>query len=104
MKVALVHDYLREYGGAERVLEVLHEIHPEAPVYVAYYNKDALVTKGDAFRGWDIRSSWLQYLPFANRLISPFRIFAPYIFESFDLSQYDLIISSCNVYFSKAIK
>ncbi|OGE18303.1 hypothetical protein A2769_03990 [Candidatus Daviesbacteria bacterium RIFCSPHIGHO2_01_FULL_37_27] len=104
MKVALVHDYLREYGGAERVLEVLHEIYPEAPVYVAYYNEDALVTKGDAFRGWDIRSSWLKYLPFANKLISPFRIFAPFIFRNFDLSEYDLVISSCNIYFSKAVK
>ena len=103
MKVALVHDYLREYGGAERVLEALHEIFPEAPVYVAYFNPKGLGSKGDAFRGWDIRSSWLQKVPFANKLISPFRIFAPMIFEGFDLSEYDLIISSCNVYFSKAV-
>ncbi len=103
MKVALVHDYLREYGGAERVLEALHEIWPEAPVYVAYYNSAALGSQGRALQGWDIRSSWLQKIPFANKLVSPFRILAPMIFESFDLSEYDLVISSCNVYFSKAV-
>ena len=42
MKVALAHDYLREYGGAERVLEALHEMFPDAPVYTAYYNPQGL--------------------------------------------------------------
>ncbi len=36
LKVALVHDYLREYGGAERVLEALHELFPDAPLYVSF--------------------------------------------------------------------
>lgn len=103
MKVALVHDYLREYGGAERVLEALHEIWPGAPVYVAYYNPQALGSKGWSLRSWNIRFSVLQKIPFANKLVSPFRIFAPMIFESFDLSDYDVVISSCNVYFSKAV-
>lgn len=39
LKVALVHDYLREYGGAERVLESLHEIFPDAPVYTAFVDQ-----------------------------------------------------------------
>ncbi|MBI2040417.1 glycosyltransferase [Candidatus Microgenomates bacterium] len=103
MKVALVHDYLREYGGAERVLEALHEIWPDAPVYVAYYNPSVLGSQGETLRSWDIRTSWLQKIPLANKLISPLRILAPMIFESFDLSEYDLIISSCNVYFAKAV-
>jgi glycosyltransferase involved in cell wall biosynthesis len=103
VKVALVHDYLREYGGAERVLEALREIWPEAPVYTAFYNKASLGIHADKFKGWDIKTSWLQNLPFANELISPFRIFAPGIFEGFDFSEYDLVISSCNLYFSKAV-
>lgn len=103
MKVALVHDYLREYGGAERVLEALHEIWPEAPIFTAFYNPSSLGIHADKFKGWDIRTSWLQNLPFANRLLSPLRIFAPKIFEGFDFSEYDLVISSCNLYFSKAI-
>lgn len=103
MKVALVHDYLREFGGAERVLEALHEIWPEAPIYTAYYNPKLLGPHADRVKKWDIRTSWLQHIPFANQLISPFRIFAPMIFESFDLKEYDLVISSCNTYFSKAV-
>ncbi len=96
MKVALIHDYLKEYGGAERVVEALHEIFPKAPLYTAYWDHKML-------KGWDIRTSFLQKIPFAGKLISPFRIIAPMIFESFDLSEYDLIISSCNTYFAKAV-
>ena len=104
MKVALVHDYLREYGGAERVLEALHEIFPEAPVYTAYYNPDSLGENGKRFKSWDIRPSWFQKFPFANRLLSPFRIFGPMMFESFDLSEYDLVISSSSAtHLAKAV-
>ena len=94
LKVALVHDFLREHGGAERVLEVLHEIFPDAPVYTAYVNLDKMGENGKRFISWDIRPSWFQKFPFANRLLSPFRIFGPMMFESFDLSEYDLVISS----------
>ena len=103
MKVVLVHDYLREYGGAERVLETLHEIFPQAPVFTAYYNPLGLGVNAQHFAGWDIRTSWMQKVPFANKLISPFRIFAPLIFESFDLSAFDVVISSSAVYFAKSV-
>src|SRR3989344_4872707 len=104
MKVALVHDFLREYGGAERVLEVLHELYPEAPVYTAYVNLDAMGENGKRFKSWDIRPSWFQHFPFANRLLSPFRIFGPKMFESFDLSSYDLVISSSSAtHLAKAV-
>lgn len=104
MKVALAHDYLREYGGAERVLETLHEMYPEAPVYTAYFNPDSMGENGKSFKNWDIRTSWFQQMPFANKLLSPFRIFAPLIFESFDMSPYDLVISSSSaVYFAKSV-
>ena len=94
MKVALAHDFLREHGGAERVLEVLHEIFPDAPVYTTYVNLQSMGENGKRFKDWDIRPSWFQHFPFANHLLSPFRIFAPMMFESFDLSSYDLVISS----------
>ncbi len=104
MKVALAHDYLREYGGAERVLEVLHEIFPEAPVFTAYYNPEGLGENGKRIKSWDIRPSWFQKFPFANRLLSPFRIFGPMMFESFDLSEYDLVISSSSAtHLAKAV-
>lgn len=104
MKVALVHDYLREYGGAERVLEALHELFPEAPVYTAYVNLEKMGENGKRFKGWKIIPSWFQKLPFANRLLSPFRIFGPMMFESFDLSEYDLVISSSSAtHLAKAV-
>lgn len=104
MRVALAHDYLREYGGAERVLEALHEIFPEAPVYTAYVNLQSMGENGKRFKDWDIRPSWFQKFPFANRLLSPFRIFAPMMFESFDLSEYDLVISSSSAtHLSKSV-
>ncbi len=104
MKVALAHDYLREYGGAERVLEVLHEIWPDAPVYTAYVNLEAMGENGKRFKNWDIRPSWFQKFPFANQLLSPFRIFGPMMFESFDLSEYDLVISSSSAtHLAKAV-
>lgn len=103
MKVALVHDYLREYGGAERVVEDLHEIFPEAPIYVSYCNPKGLGAHAEKISKWDIRTSWMQKVPFANRLISPFRIFAPLMFRSFNLKEYDLIISSSAIYFPQAV-
>lgn len=103
LKVALVHDYLKEYGGAERVLEALHDIFPKAPVYTAYLNLGVMGDNGKRFKDWDIRTSWFQKFPFANQLLSPFRVFASSAFESFDLSEYDLVISSCNTYFAKAV-
>ena len=103
MKVALVHDYLIEYGGAERVLEALHEMYPDAPIFTAFLDLKSLGPHAKRIKKWDIRTSWLQNFPFGRKLISPFRVFAPSIFESFDLKDYDLIISSCNTYFSKAV-
>lgn len=94
MKVALAHDFLREYGGAERVLEVLHELFPDAPIFTTYINLEVMGENGQRFKNWDLRPSWFQHFPFANKLLSPFRIFAPMMFESFDLSGYDLVISS----------
>lgn len=104
LKVALVHDYLREYGGAERVLEAMHELFPDAPVYVAIYDPKRLGKHAARFVGWDIRQTWLQRLPFAKALVSPYRIFAAKAFESLDLSEFDLVISSTNMYMAKAVQ
>lgn len=103
MKVALAHDYLREYGGAERVLEALHDIFPEAPVFTAYLNLKKLGIHAKRFSDWDIHTSWMQKIPFADKFLSPTRIFAPMMFESFDLDGFNVVISSCNIYFAKAV-
>ncbi len=104
MKVALVHDYVREYGGAERVLEAIHELFPDAPVYVAFTDSAVAGIHWQKFASWNIHESWLTKIPFYKKLFSPLRIFAPNYFEAFDLSQYDLIISSTNAYFAKAVR
>jgi len=95
-KIALVHDYLIDFGGAERVLLALHEIYPNAPVYVSVYRPDRLGKFAESFKSAKIIQSWFGYLPFADRLISPLRFFLPPIWRSLDLSQYDLIISSAS--------
>ncbi len=103
-QVAIVHDYLREYGGAERVVEALHELWPEAPVYVAFFDKEALGIQAQRFSDWDIRETWIARLPFYKKLFSPYRIFAKFAFADLDLSKYDLVISSSNAYMAKAVK
>lgn len=103
-KVALIHDYLREYGGAERVLEALHEMFPQAPVYVAIYDPKRLGKNAARFKDWDIRQTPLRWFPFAKKLVSPYRIFSAWAFEQLDLSEFDLVISSTNMYMAKAAK
>ncbi|MGC9523279.1 MAG: glycosyltransferase, partial [Anaerolineae bacterium] len=58
--VALVHDWLNQYGGAERVLEHLVGLFPNAPVYTSIYWREGMP---EAYRAWDIRSSWMDRLP-----------------------------------------
>ncbi|PIY80296.1 MAG: glycosyl transferase [Candidatus Pacebacteria bacterium CG_4_10_14_0_8_um_filter_42_14] len=102
-KIALVHDYLREYGGAERVLESLHALFPDAPVYTAFVDERALGIHWSKFADWDIRTTWITKIPFYKQLHSPLRIFSPQYFSALDLSEYDIVISSTNAYFSKAV-
>ncbi|MCL4419054.1 glycosyltransferase [Patescibacteria group bacterium] len=98
MKVALVHDYIKEYGGAERVLEALHEIWPDAPVFTSVYLPEFLGPHRQRFKDWNIKTSIFQSLPFKAKLISPMRIFAPFIFNSFNFSPpaggFDVVIVS----------
>jgi len=102
--VALVHDYLREYGGAERVLAQLHTMFPEAPVYVAFKDWQAMGSAATQFKNWDIRETALTKLPFYKKLFSPYRVFAAWAFQKLDLSEFDLVISSTNAYMAKAVR
>jgi len=95
MKVAIVHDYLTKLGGAEKVLQTIHEIYPQAPIYTLLYDKKG--TRGIFESEYKIRSSKLKNLPgFLRRrsrlLLSKF----PRAIEGFDFSQFDLVISSSN--------
>ena len=100
MKVAIVHDFLTRFGGAERVLLELAEMFPEAPIYTFLYDEWKM---GRWFKKERVQTSFLQKFPgfLRNRpqLLWPFIGAAA---ESFDLREYDLVISSSSV-FSKGV-
>ena len=102
MKVALVHDYLNEFGGAERVLEALAEMYPEAPIYTAFYKKGSKAY--ERFKDRKVIASWAQNVPgFVDKLHSPLRFLAPQIWESFDLDGFDVVMSSASWYITKGV-
>lgn len=90
MKIALVHDYLIQYGGGEKVLEALCEIFPDAPIFTLLYGEKE--TFG-AFAGKKIHTSFLQKTPFAKKHHRFFPALMPFAVEQFDLSGFDLVIS-----------
>jgi glycosyltransferase involved in cell wall biosynthesis len=104
LKVALVHDYLREYGGAERVLEALHHLYPEAPVFTAFVDQKAMGLHWQKFADWDIQTTWMAQIPLIKKLYSPLRVLAAKAFGDLDLSQFDVVISSSNAYQAKAVR
>jgi len=69
MKLAMVCSWLNQYGGAERVLQVLHGMYPQAPVYTSIYLPEALP---ETFRSWDVRPTFLNRVPLARRYPSLF--------------------------------
>jgi len=95
LKVALVHDYLVEYGGAEKVMECFASIFPDAPIYTLVYDPK-LVKKIVPDR--IVRSSFLQKIPFARTSHRFFPMLMPMATESFDLSYYDLVLSDSASY------
>ncbi len=103
MKIALVHDQLQEFGGAERVLVALKKIFPQADVYTSFYNPQTLDSHLTNFKDWKIFTSWIDKVPLLKKLYSPLRFITPKIWESFDFSHYDLVISSSGSYMSKGI-
>ncbi len=97
-----MHDYLNEFGGAERVLLALSEIWPKAPIYTAFYQQGS--TAAQRFKHRKIIASWVQNIPFfKDWLYSPLRFLSPTIWDSFvrPLADYDLVISSSSWYITK---
>jgi glycosyltransferase involved in cell wall biosynthesis len=91
VRVAIVHDWGNQIGGAEGVLSVLKRMYPDAPVYMSIYWPEAMP---DEYRTWDIRTSFMNHLPMVRRHHQPFLPLYPLAFESFDLREYDLVISN----------
>lgn len=102
MKVAIVHDYIKEYGGAERVLKEICNIYPDAPIYTAF--RVAGSTADKEFKNKKIVESFLAPILKIGKLYSPLRFLAPLIWGSLDLSKYDLVIASSSWYITKGFK
>jgi hypothetical protein len=86
VRVAFVHDYLTQFGGAERVLLEMHRLYPEAPIHTSLYAREQF---GGAFDGIDVRETWMAKIPGARRNFRALLPLYPRAFESIDLSQYD---------------
>ena len=91
LKIALVHDYLSEAGGAERVLRVLSEMYPDAPIYTAFIKNG---TAKAMFSDRVLKESAWGWLLKQGRLYSYLRFLLPLIWASVDLRAYDLVITS----------
>ncbi|MEI6040406.1 MAG: glycosyltransferase [Candidatus Berkelbacteria bacterium] len=91
LKVAIVAEELTQLGGAERVLDAILEIFPKAPIYTLVWDKVKTQHKYDKF---DVRPSCIQKMPFGIKKYKWFLPFMPLAIEKFDLSEFDLVISS----------
>jgi len=91
MKVALVHDYLTQLGGAEKVLQSFQHLFAASSIFVLLYNRQQV---GSVFAPQQIKTTWLQHLPLATRRHQWYLIFMPTAIESHHLTNYDLVLSS----------
>ena len=90
MKLALIHEYLNQYGGAERVLQLLHARWLDAPIYTMLYDRFAT---GGVFEEADIRTSFLQRFPGSLRWHHAYTPLMPMAVEGFDVSAFDTALS-----------
>lgn len=90
-KVAIVHDWLTNYGGAERVVEEFTKLFPDAPIYTTVYNRKNMEK---IFPPEKVRTSFMQKIPGSLKLYTKMLSMMPKAFESFDLSEYDIVLSS----------
>jgi len=91
MNIALVHDWMNQIGGAEDVLETLVDLYPHRPVYTSMYSPKAMAPH---WQEWDIRTSFIDRLPFVYTKQQLYFALYPYAFEQFDFREHDLVISN----------
>ncbi len=89
-RVALVHPWLTNQGGSERVLEAFCRAFPAAAIFTSVYNPAAL----PAFATRDVRTSFLQHWPLAKTRHQLFPLLRRRAFESMDLSDFDIVLTS----------
>ena len=104
LKVAIVHDYLRTFGGGERVLLSLHKIWPNAKIYVASADYKRMGSFGEVFRGLNIQTSWVQKIPPFVKKPLLYRPLLPLIWPSIDVGNVDVVISSSGGNIAKGVR
>jgi len=105
-RIAIVHDYIKEFGGAESVLENLATIYPDAEIFTTLYFPDFLGPHQQRLVGrfTNIHTSFFQKIPFSYKIISPLRLLSTFAFRQFDFSKFDIIISSATgAYFPNSL-
>src|SRR3990167_5859424 len=102
LKIALVHDYLNQYGGGERVLETLYELYPDAAVYTSIYDRK-LMESWLKIPPEKIKTNFVSKLPFHKYLSKHYFFLYPLAFRFQNLEDADLIISTCS-YASKFVR
>ncbi len=100
MRIAIAHDYLIQMGGAERVVEVFHQMFPEAPIYTTIMSEGRLL---DALKDADIRTSWLQRMPAGQKHFKGLLPLYPIAIKDFDFRDFDIVVSSSSA-FMKSIR
>ncbi|MEP7167661.1 MAG: glycosyltransferase [Candidatus Woesebacteria bacterium] len=89
MKIAFVYDRVNKFGGAERVLLALRTQFPNSVLFTSVYDDQSASWVGD----WEVRTSFLQRIPFAKNHHEWFGWLMPLAFETLDFSGFDVIIS-----------
>ncbi len=100
MSIALVHDYLTQLGGAEKVLASFERVYPNSPIFVLLYDRHKA---GHLFRQEKVKSTWLEHLPFAHRGYQWYLMLMPLAATAHQLDGFDLVLSSASS-FAKNVK
>jgi len=91
VRLALVHDWLNQIGGAEDVLETLVDMFPHAPIYTSMYWRDGMPK---LYRSWPIHTTWMDHLPGIYRHHQVYLPLYPVAFSQLDLSEHEIILSN----------
>ncbi len=100
MQVAIVHDYLNQFGGAERVVCELANLYQEAPIYTSLYHPEFTWPE---LKEASIQTSWLQNLPLSHKYFKLLLPLYPFVFDGMKLSGYDVVLSSSSS-FAKGVQ
>jgi len=102
-KVAIIHDQLTAFGGAERVVKSLLDMFPEAELFTSIACPHLMGHHWEDFATVPVHQSWARHLPFVEQKLMVYQLLGYSFFSGFRLDRFDLVLSSC-VWFSKAVK